>query len=122
MDMTHEETQKILIAYKKKRTQEKARYDRLKDDPLFIEQNRARAKAYYLANKDKKSAVYKANKEIRSAKSLYNYYEIQGRAEEFIERYPEKYILIADSLSNTPLSLRPEEDDAVDALPILLDS
>lgn len=116
MDMTHEETQKILIAYKKKRTQEKARYDRLKDDPIFIEQNRARAKAYYLANKDKKSAVYKANKEIRSAKSLYNYYEIQGRAEEFIERYPEKYILIGDSLLDTPLAVNPEEDGSDDAV------
>tara|TARA_R110000823_G_scaffold217485_1_gene346804 strand:- start:260 stop:628 length:369 start_codon:yes stop_codon:yes gene_type:complete len=121
MDMTHEETQKILLAYKKKRAQEKARYDRLRDDPLFIEQNRARAKAYYLANKDKKSSVYKANKEIRSAKSLYNYYETQGRDQEFIERYPEKYILIADSLLDTRPDSRfvsGDVADAVQALPV----
>ena len=96
MEISNDETLKILTAYKRKREQEKARYDRIKADPVFVQKNRDRARAYYIANKDKKAETYKMNKEIRGAKSLYHYYESQDRVDEFIEKYPSKYKLISE--------------------------
>ena len=102
MEMTDEETHKILSAYKAKRAKEKARYDRLKTDPEFVQRNRDRARAYYLANRDKKRETYKMNAEIRGAKSLFHYYESQNRMDEFIEKYPHKYKLISESSGIPP--------------------
>ena len=122
MDMTREETQKIMKAYKRKREQEKARYDRLKKDPEFIENNRARARSYYVANKDKKAEIYKENKAMRSAKSLHHYYASVGREDVFIERYPEKYILITSAALGIPPAVNPEEDDSAGVVPVLPES
>ena len=97
MEISDDQTHKILEAYKRKRSKEKERYDKLKADPEFIKKNRDRARAYYIANRDKKAETYMMNKEIRSAKSLFHYYESQGRGEEFIKRYPHKHALINDS-------------------------
>tara|TARA_R110000787_G_scaffold67734_2_gene151659 strand:- start:9 stop:320 length:312 start_codon:yes stop_codon:yes gene_type:complete len=102
MEISDDQTHKILIAYKAKREQEKARYQRLKNDPEFVQRNRDRAKAYYIANKDKKKESYAINKEIRGAKSLLHYYQTQGRVDEFIEKYPSKYKLISDSQDTPP--------------------
>ena len=105
MELSDDQTHAILEAYKRKRAKEKERYDKLKTDPDFVQRNRARAKAYYIANRDKKAETYRMNKEIRSAKSLFHYYESQGRADEFAERYPHKLTLITDSeLQDKPLS------------------
>jgi len=102
MELSDDQTHKILEAYKRKRTKEKERYDKLKADPAFVQRNRDRARAYYVANKDKKQETYKMNKEIRSAKSLFHYYESGGRADEFIEKYPHKHKLILDSQDKPP--------------------
>lgn len=102
MEMSDEQTQKILSAYKHKRSKEKERYERLRKDPEFIKKNRDRAKAYYLANKDKKKETYQLNAEIRGAKSLLNYYESQGRVDEFILKYPHKYALISETQDTPP--------------------
>jgi len=98
MELSDDQTHKILEAYKRKRTKEKERYDKLKTDPEFVQKNRDRARAYYIAHRDKKVETYKMNKEIKSAKSLFHYYKSQGREDEFILKYPQKYDLItADS-------------------------
>lgn len=102
MELSDDQTHKILEAYKRKRAKEKERYDKLKADPEFIQKNRDRARAYYIANKDKKAETYKMNKEIRGAKSLYHYYESQGRADEFTEKYPSKYKLISEIEDEPP--------------------
>ena len=102
MEMSHEQTQKILSAYKMKRAKEKERYNRLREDPEFVKKNRDRAKAYYIANKDQKKETYKMNAEIRGAKSLLNYYESQGKIDEFILKYPHKYALIAETQDTPP--------------------
>ena len=100
--MSEDQTHKILEAYKRKRAQEKARYEKLKADPEFILKNRARAKAYYIANRDKKAETYRMNKEIRGAKSLFHYYQSQGREDEFIEKYPHKHELISEMQDKPP--------------------
>ena len=102
MEMTDEMTQKILSAYKQKRAKEKERYERNKADPEFVKRNRERAKAYYLANKDKTRETYKMNAEIRGAKSLLTYYESQGRVDEFILKYPQRYALISELQDKPP--------------------
>tara|TARA_R100000541_G_scaffold58278_1_gene69308 strand:+ start:430 stop:726 length:297 start_codon:yes stop_codon:yes gene_type:complete len=98
MELSDDQTHAILEAYKRKRAKEKERYDKLKTDPDFVQRNRDRARAYYIAHRDRKQETYKMNKEIKSAKSLFHYYKSQGREDEFILKYPQKYDLItADS-------------------------
>ena len=54
MNMTDEEIKQVIRRYEKRLIRDRENYQRVKDDPEFIKQNRERASNYYYANKEKK--------------------------------------------------------------------
>lgn len=98
MNLTEQQIQKILEAYKKKREKENTYYHEVsKNKDEFKIKNRARAKAHYENNKDKKKEKYINNKELISAKNLYKYYEKRERIEAFAEKHPAKMKLLREN-------------------------
>ena len=96
--MTDEEIKHILEKYKKRLEYDRSRYHEvLKNDPEFIEKNRARAREHYALNKEVKKTLYEENKPIMRARSSYRYYKKQSRESEFIEKYPDKYKILVDA-------------------------
>ena len=88
---------KIIEAYKKRRDRDKAKYERKKNDPNFVQQNRARAKAHYQAHyKDIKKSNYESNKELNQCKSLFYYYRKNNKVDEYIKKYPEKVEILTN--------------------------
>ncbi len=86
---------KIIELYKKSRERDRIKYQRKKDNPDFIEQNRARAKAHYQAHyKDIKKEKYIKNQEFIKAKSLFYYYRRTNRIDEFKSKFPDKVQLM----------------------------
>tara|TARA_R110002096_G_C14047726_1_gene672983 strand:+ start:223 stop:513 length:291 start_codon:yes stop_codon:yes gene_type:complete len=94
MDLDDFQIQKILTSYKRKREKERERYQSKKDDPEFIIKNRERAHTYYIKHRDETKEKYKQNASVKRARSLYHYYDSQGRGEEFKTKYPEKIPLL----------------------------
>jgi len=86
----------IIKVYQKQRDRDKIKYQKKKDDPEFIKQNRERAKAHYLANKEARANKYQDNKEFIRCRSLHNYYKLNNRLEEFIDKYPDKCDILKD--------------------------
>tara|TARA_R100001163_G_scaffold65696_1_gene64074 strand:- start:2116 stop:2457 length:342 start_codon:yes stop_codon:yes gene_type:complete len=87
--------QKIIELYKKNRQRDKIKYQKKKDNPDFILQNRLRAKAHYeTVYKEKKKDNYENNKELLQSKSLFRYYKKNGKVEAFQKKYPDKYKLL----------------------------
>ena len=84
----------ILESYKKRIIRDKKKYDKNKDKEEFIQNNRARAKAHYEANKEIKAKKYQDNKDLLKCKSLYNYYKYHNRSNEFIEKFPDKVVFM----------------------------
>jgi len=98
MDLSEEQINKILEAYKKKRIRENKYYhDVVKNKDDFVIKNRARAKAHYEKNKDKKKEKYQNNKELYSARNLYNYYLKKDNIEKFKEKHPDKFSILNDN-------------------------
>jgi hypothetical protein len=87
---SEDDLQKIIESYKKTQARERRKYERRKQNPNFVIQNRERAKAWYEANKELKSKNYSDNKQFLNCRSLYNYYKRQNRIDQFIEKYPDK--------------------------------
>ena len=88
---------KIIESYKKRRDRDKAKYLRKKNDPNFVQQNRARAKAHYEAHyKDIKKNNYESNKELNQCKSLFYYYRKNNKVDEYIKKYPEKVEILTN--------------------------
>lgn len=88
---------KIIDAYKKRQQRDRAKYLRNKDDPNFIMQNRARAKAHYESHyKDIKKSNYENNKEFNQVKSLYYYYKKTNKIDQFINKYPKKVEILTN--------------------------
>ena len=85
-----EKIRKIVELYKKSRARDKVKYDKKKDDPNHKEENKLRCKAHYLKVKDAKKLEYANNREFRKHRSLFNYYRLNDRVEEFISKYPER--------------------------------
>jgi hypothetical protein len=97
MELTDEQIQKILESYKKKRMRENKYYhETSKNKDEFIMKNRARAKAHYEKNRDKKIENYQQNKDIISAKNLFNYYKKKDNVDKFIDKHEDKYNLLKD--------------------------
>jgi len=84
----------IIEAYNKRREYEKQRYHNIKDTDDFKMKNRARAKAHYELNKEKKLQKYQDNKDILNAKSTYRYYKNIDKLDFFKEKKSEKYELL----------------------------
>ncbi len=90
-----EKINKIIEIYKKSRERDRKKYEKKKNDPAFIEQNRARAKAHYEAHyRDVKKDNYNKNKEFIKAKSLFYYYRKTNRIDEFKSKFPDKVELM----------------------------
>ena len=88
--------QKIITLYKKQRERDHIKYMNKKDDEVFIKQNNARAKAHYQANKETKATKYQDNKDFLKCRSLFNYYRLNDRIDEFVSKYPNKVSLLHD--------------------------
>ena len=90
-----EKINKIIELYKKNRERDRKKYEKKKDDPAFIQQNRARAKAHYEAHyKDVKKDKYIKNQDFIKAKSLFYYYRRTNRIDEFKIKFPDKVQLM----------------------------
>ncbi len=88
---------KIIDSYKKRRERDRAKYLRNKDDPNFVQQNRARAKAHYDAHyKETKKINYQNNKEFNQVKSLYYYYKRTNKIDQFMKKYPQKIEILTN--------------------------
>jgi len=86
---------KIIELYKKNRERDRIKYQKKKDNPHFIEQNRARAKAHYQAHyKDTKKENYMKNQDFIKAKSLFYYYRRTNRIDDFKTKFPDKVKLM----------------------------
>jgi len=93
-DFSEEEIENILTRYKARRQKDKIKYDKKKDNEDFKIQNRARAKAYYELNKDKRKEQYENKKDLLKARNSYYYYKKINKIETFKEKYPERYDLM----------------------------
>ena len=94
-EYTQEQTKHIIELYKKSRIRDKAKYQTNKLKEGFLETNRARAKAHYLANKEIKADKYQNNKQLLKAKALYNYYKNNEKLETFKIKHVEKFNLLS---------------------------
>tara|TARA_R100001463_G_scaffold20669_1_gene50133 strand:+ start:2559 stop:2900 length:342 start_codon:yes stop_codon:yes gene_type:complete len=96
---------KIIDLYKKNRERDKIKYQKKKDDPEFIKQNRLRAKTHYeTVYKEKKKDNYEKNKVLLQTKSLFRYYKNNDKVEAFEKKYPDKYKLLQDHGINVSAS------------------
>jgi len=93
---SNEKILKIIDLYKKGRVRDKAKYDKKKNNPDYIEANKLRSKAHYLKVKEAKQLEYANDKDFRKHRSLYNYYRLNDRVEEFISKYPERVEFLAN--------------------------
>jgi len=97
MDLSEEQIQRILDNYKKKRIRENKYYHEVvKNKEDFILKNRARAKAHYEKNKDKKKEKYENNEDLISAKNLYKYYLKKDNVEKFKEKHETKFKMLSE--------------------------
>jgi len=97
MNMTDEEIKQVIRRYERRIRLDREKYQRVKDDPEFIKQNRERASAYYHANKEKKQQAYQDNKEIHKAKNLLRYWKKENKDLTQSEtKHPEKYKILKD--------------------------
>ena len=97
MNLTDEEIKQIIRRYERRIITEREKYQKKKDDPEFIKQNRERASDYYEKNKDKVKQKYEENKEFYKAKNLLRYWQNHNKDLSQIEHlHPEKYKLLKD--------------------------
>ncbi len=93
--MTDEKIQKIISVYKKQRDRDKKRYDVRKNDPVFMEKNRERARLYHQNHRNSRKQHYEKNIEYVKARNLLNYYKANNRIEEFKNKYPKRIELLS---------------------------
>jgi len=97
MNLTDEEIKQIIRKYERRIITDREKYQKKKDDPEFIKQNRERASEYYYANKDKKLQEYQDNKALYQAKNLLRYWKQHNKDLTQIEaKHPEKYKILKD--------------------------
>ena len=97
MNMTDEEIKQIIRRYERRLITDREKYQRVKDDPEFIKQNRERARLHYQENKDRKLQEYQDNKEFYKARSLLRYWQRQNKDLSEIEtKHPDKYKILKD--------------------------
>ncbi len=92
MDLTDEQISKVLQKYKHKIEYDRNRYHTLKKvDPIFMEQNRARAKQHYYNNIERKKEYYKLNVDKKKLLNLYYYYSKRDKLDVLKIKHPDKY-------------------------------
>ena len=97
MNYTDSEIKQIIRKYERRVIADREKYQKKKDDPEFIKQNRERASAYYYDNKDKKKQQYQDNKEVIKAKSMLRYWTRNNKDLSEIEtKHPESYKILKD--------------------------
>ncbi len=97
MNLTDEEIKQIIRKYERRVITDREKYQKKKDDPEFIKQNRERASEYYYANKDKKLQEYQDNKALYQAKNILRYWKQHNKDLTQIEsKHPEKYKILKD--------------------------
>jgi len=104
------EVDKLLTAYKRKQVKEKERYERLKQNPEFVKQNRLRAKENYDKNKYKKHEKYQENLDLERAKSSFYYYLKRNNLNAFEERYPERFKMVEDKVNKALAKLSVDQE------------
>lgn len=93
--MEHQDIQKILADYAKRKEYYKSRYhNKVKNDPIQIEKARERARLHYKKNKEKRADYYEKNKDIMKLMNKYRYYKKNSSMERFISKYPNEYQLL----------------------------
>ena len=92
----NDKIKQIIKVYQRQRDRDKAKYQMRKESPEFVKQNRDRAKAHYTANKEARASKYQDNKDFMRCRSLHNYYKLNNRLDEFIDKYPDKCALLKD--------------------------
>jgi len=97
MNLTDEEIKQIIRKYERRVITDREKYQKKKDDPEFIKQNRERASAYYYENKDKKLQEYQDNKALYQAKNLLRYWKQHNKDLTQIEsKHPANYKILKD--------------------------
>jgi len=83
MEDTHIDT---LKKYKQRLQKKRETYQiKYKNDPIYMQKNRERAKSHYHRNKEKQQAL-----------KLYRYYVREKSVEEFLDYHPDKFLIISD--------------------------
>ena len=97
MNLTDEEIKQVIRRYERRITLDREKYQRVKDDPEFIKQNRERATKYYHDNKEKKKQRYEENKELIKAKNTLRYWKQNNKDLTQLEnKHPEKYKILKE--------------------------
>jgi hypothetical protein len=97
MNLTDEEIKQIIRRYERRITLEREKYQKKKDDPEFIKQNRERANQHYKLNREKKLQEYQDNKEVINAKNMLRYWKQHNKDLTEIEhKHPEKYKILKE--------------------------
>ena len=93
--MEHQDIQKILADYAKRKEYYKSRYhNKVKNDPIQMDKARERARLHYKKNKEKRADYYEKNKDIMKLMNKYRYYKKNSSMEIFISKYPNEYQLL----------------------------
>jgi hypothetical protein len=89
--LSEAQKERIIMQYLKVRNKANEKYKKeLKDNPDFIEKNRAFAKNYYQNNKEKKFEYYDNNKEKIRLRARFNYYKQRNRLQDYLLKYSEE--------------------------------
>lgn len=97
MNWTDSEIKQLIRKYERRLATDRENYQKVKNDPAFIKQNRERASKHYYANKEKKLQDYQDNKEFYKAKNLLRYWQNNNKDLSGIEtKHPEKYKILKE--------------------------
>ena len=87
--MEDEDHRETLLRYINRLERKREIYQsKYKNDPVYQEENRKRAREHYHANKEKQSAL-----------KLYRYYVKHKSKEEFVDYHPDKFVIISDTFT-----------------------
>ena len=87
---TDEKLKQLITSYEKAKQRDKAKYQKKKEDPSFVSENRQRASNWYVNNKEKKQQHYINNKQFLNYRSQYYYYKRTNNLDKFKSKYPDR--------------------------------
>tara|TARA_R110000782_G_scaffold105000_1_gene192876 strand:+ start:648 stop:995 length:348 start_codon:yes stop_codon:yes gene_type:complete len=96
MEYNDEQIKHILNVYKTQRDKDKEIYLKRKEDPVFMEKNRERARKYYQENQETRKSNYQENKDLQRSKCSYHYYLKNNNIEKFKEKFPDRFELLKE--------------------------
>ena len=111
LEVSNDYLKHIIDAYKKKVEYDHDRYhNKIKHDPVKMEERRQISRDYYHNNKEKKAEYYEKNKERIRLKNLARYYK--NDPDKLKQRYPLEYdMMIEYNLIHLPQDHLPTHDD-----------